>query len=178
MRKSICVRMSIGAAAGAAAALAFAVPAGAAVTGGAVSPSTGNPITTAAPGDTVRFAVYCAEKANSATLSTGLPGGKVLGSAQSLPMKAGATPGSFGVDYTIPTTVTPGNYTLSANCSDGTGTPIALTIAPVGKIQTGGGATSTGPDTGLIVTGGALAAVAALGGGAALAKRRRSIAGQ
>lgn len=82
---------------------------------------------TAAPGDSVTFAITCdTPTASSATLF-----GTTLGLTQQIPMNPTTHNGEFAVSVTLPTDISPGTYSPSIDCSDGTARTASLTVTSV-----------------------------------------------
>jgi hypothetical protein len=132
----------------------------------------------AAPGAQVTFSIVCGAGTSSATLF-----GTTLGLSEQIPMQASTHQGVFVTTVTLPSSITPGSYAPSLDCSNGlAGTgglvvnalpspPATPTAVPSGAPLTGGGSTST-------AVGGPLSAVGigllGLGGlGVVVAIRRR-----
>jgi hypothetical protein len=165
--------------AGAALALAgIATFAGAATPALASGPQIDVTPSTAVPGTQVTFSIVCGPGAGSATLF-----GTTLGLSQQIPMQAATHEGVFVTTVLLPSSISPGTYAPSIDCSNGwSGTatlqvnplptqPATPPAVPSGAPLTGGGSTST-------ATGGPLSAVGigllGLGGlGAVIAVRRR-----
>jgi len=167
LRFSIISSVALGAGACAA---ATSVPALAAVTGpptvAAVNPSS------TTPGTKVTFAVSCSSTtATSATLF-----GTTLGLPEQIPMQAGAASGDFLITVMLPSSIQPGTYHPSIDCSDGTSATATLQVTALpaqGGAQTGDGTTSTSQtNSGLAAAGLVLIGVGAVAAG--IAVRRRS----
>ena len=79
--------------------------------------------------------------------------------------------GSFAIDYTVPTSTTPGTYPVGLRCGDGNvGVEASLTVVPSGGPATGaGGAAKTSSSVWT-----AMGAVCLLLAGLAIAARRRA----
>jgi len=161
----------LGSAAAGAGILVAAVPAQAAATnppgGGAtasVDPST------ATPGSSVTFQVFCASlDTASATLF-----GETLGLPEQIPMDKESGAGVFSATITLPNHIRPGTYTPDMDCSDGSSATATLTVTAIprpGGVQTGDGTTSTATNTGLATGGLALAGVGVLTGSIGLRRR-------
>jgi hypothetical protein len=124
-----------------------------------------------APGTRTTFDVYCGQDAISATLF-----GVTLGVANLILMHS--TPngmhGEFSVTVTLPTSIAPGTYHPSVDCSNGAAGTFAFAVNPVPlrAPETGDGATATETDTPLVPVGYSLIALGALAG--VLALRRRA----
>lgn len=139
---------------------ALALAAGPAYADGAgnVSPDT------VAPGGSVTFSTVCAEGVTSADVA-----GTTLGLYARIPMDAGQSPGAFEVSVTIPSSTSPGGYSVSIDCADGSSSVVALVVSPSGTnsggggVATGGGATARGLNTGLLGAGAGLVLIATIG---------------
>ncbi len=94
----------------------------------------------AAPGTSVTFAITCGSSASSATLF-----GTTLGLAEHIPMQASTHAGEFVATVSLPTSISPGTYTPSIDCSNGVSGTATLVVnaVPGGAPVTGDGATST-----------------------------------
>jgi hypothetical protein len=100
----------------------------------------------AAPGTSVTFAVTCGPDATSATLF-----GTTIGLAEQIPMQGSTLAGEFVTIVSLPTSIIPGTYTPSIDCSNGVSGLATLTVnavagTPTGAPVTGDGATSTTVD--------------------------------
>lgn len=73
---------------------------------------------------------------------------------------------------TIPSSTKPGTYAVNVLCLDKTEGTTNLTVTPAGRPPTGDGGASSGPDMTLIGGGVGLIALAVLGGGLMLMRRR------
>jgi hypothetical protein len=129
---------------------------------------------TAAPGARVTFAITCGTNATSATLF-----GTTLGLPERIPMDPGTHAGEFVVTVTLPASISPGGYSPSIDCSDGTSGTASLTVnpapIPTGAPVTGDGTTSSATGGPFTTAGLALLAVGGLAVGAgAIRKRRRA----
>jgi MYXO-CTERM domain-containing protein len=128
-----------------------------------------------APGTRTTFDVDCGPGAFSATLF-----GVTLGTASLILMHSapGGMSGEFTVTVTLPTSIRPGSYHPSVDCSNGAagGFAFAVNPVPLQAPETGDGATSTQTDTPLVPVGYGLAGLGALALAAVLALRRRSTA--
>jgi hypothetical protein len=79
---------------------------------------------TVAPGGSVTFAITCnAPTASSATLF-----GTTLGLSQQIPMNPTTHNGEFAVTVTLPANISPGHYSPSIDCTDGTARTASLTV--------------------------------------------------
>jgi MYXO-CTERM domain-containing protein len=132
----------------------------------------------ATPGTQVTFSIVCGAGTGSATLF-----GTTLGLSEQIPMQASTHQGVFVTTVILPSSISPGSYAPSLDCSNGVsgtgalqvnalpGQPTTPAAVPGGAPLTGGGSTST-------AMGGPLSAVGigllGLGGlGAVVAVRRR-----
>jgi hypothetical protein len=132
----------------------------------------------AAPGTSVTFAITCGSGASSATLF-----GTTLGMSEQIPMRGSTHSGEFVTTVDLPTSISPGSYSPSIDCSNGVSGTAALTVNPVpgpqpsGPPMTGDGSTSSvmgGPFT---TAGLALLAVGGLAVGVGVIRKRRAGAG-
>jgi hypothetical protein len=102
-----------------------------------------------APGTRTTFNVNCGPGAFSATLF-----GVTLGMANLILMHSapGGMAGEFTVTVTLPTSIRPGRYHPSVDCSNGAAGAFAFAVNPVPlqAPETGDGATSTQTDTSLM----------------------------
>jgi hypothetical protein len=132
-----------------------------------------------APGTRTTFDVDCGPGAVSATLF-----GVTLGTANLILMHSapGGMAGEFTVTVTLPTSIRPGTYHPSVDCSNGAAGVFAFAVNPVPlqAPETGDGATSTQTVTTLVPVGYGLIGLGALGLALAglLALRRRATARQ
>jgi len=126
-----------------------------------------------APGTRTTFDVYCGQGAFSATLF-----GVTLGMADLILMHStpGGMAGEFSVTLTLPTSISPGSYHPSVDCSNGAADSFQFSVNPVPAQppETGDGTTATQTDTPLVPVGYSLIGLGALAG--ALALRRRAAA--
>jgi hypothetical protein len=164
MRRTIVRATSVaglGSAAGLGLATALLLAPGAALADATVS------ATTTPPGGPTTIAVGCGADATSASVS-----GTSWGGPSQIPLETypAGGPGAFRSTVSVPASVTPGSYEVSATCSDGEGGIGTLVVSPAGAPQGGGGSTSEGPNAALLAGG---AAVAVLAGAGAVALRRR-----
>jgi hypothetical protein len=127
---------------------------------------------TAAPGARVTFAITCGTNATSATLF-----GTTLGLPEHITMDPGTHAGEFVVTVTLPTSISPGGYSPSIDCSDGTSGTASLTVnpapIPTGAPVTGDGTTSSATGGPFTTAGLALLAVGGLAVGAGVIRKRR-----
>jgi hypothetical protein len=128
---------------------------------------------TASPGESVTFAITCdTTTATSATLT-----GTTLGLPEHIPMDPGTHAGEFVVTVTLPTSISPGGYSPSVDCSDGTSGTASLTVnpaaIPTGAPVTGDGTTSSATGGPFTTAGLALLAVGGLAVGAGIIRKRR-----
>jgi hypothetical protein len=131
-----------------------------------VSPST------ATPGESVTFAITCGSGASTATLF-----GTTLGLSPQIPMDPGTHAGEFVTTVQLPTSISPGNYSPSIDCSDGTSGTASLTVnpapIPTGAPVTGDGTTSSATGGPFTTAGLVLLAVGGLVVGAGVIRKRR-----
>jgi hypothetical protein len=127
---------------------------------------------TAAPGARVTFAITCGTNATSATLF-----GTTLGLPERIPMDPGTHAGEFVTIVQLPTSISPGGYSPSIDCSDGTSGTASLTVnpapIPTGAPVTGDGTTSSATGGPFTTAGLALLAVGGLAVGAGVIRKRR-----
>jgi hypothetical protein len=129
---------------------------------------------TAAPGASVTFAITCdtAVAGESATLT-----GTTLGLPEQIPMDPGTHAGEFVTVVQLPTSISPGGYSPSIDCSDGTSGTASLTVnpapIPTGAPVTGDGTTSSATGGPFTTAGLALLAVGGLAVGAGVIRKRR-----
>ena len=127
---------------------------------------------TAAPGARVTFAITCGTNATSATLF-----GTTLGLPERIPMDPGTHAGEFVVAVTLPASISPGGYSPSVDCSDGTSGTASLTVnpaaIPTGAPVTGDGTTSSATGGPFTTAGLALLVVGGLAVGAGVIRKRR-----
>jgi hypothetical protein len=132
---------------------------------GSVDPSS------ATPGSSVTFQVFCASlDTASATFF-----GTTLGLPEQIPMDKESVAGTFSATVTLPRSIQPGTYTPDMDCSDGSSATATLTVTAIprpGGAQTGDGTTSTETNSGLAAGGLALAGIGACVAGVALLRRR------
>jgi hypothetical protein len=121
--------------------------------------------------------VNCGPGAFSATLF-----GVTLGMASLILMHSApdGMSGEFTVTVTLPTSIRPGSYHPSVDCSNGAAGVFAFAVNPVPlqAPETGDGATSTQTVTSLVPVGYGLIGLGALALAAVLALRRRATARQ
>jgi len=129
----------------------------------------------AAPGASVTFAIYCGAGASSATLF-----GTTLGLAEQIPMEASTHTGEFVTTVNLPSSIIPGYYSPSVDCSpNGTSGTASLTVnpapgpQPTGPPMTGDGATSSVTGGPFTTAGLALLALGGLAVGVGIIRRRR-----
>jgi hypothetical protein len=129
----------------------------------------------AAPGAGVTFAIYCGTGATSATLF-----GTTLGLAEQIPMEASTHAGEFVTTVHLPSSIIPGYYSPSIDCSpNGTSGTASLTVnpapgpQPTGPPMTGDGATSSVTGGPFTTAGLALLALGGLAVGVGIIRRRR-----
>jgi hypothetical protein len=138
-------------------------PAGGGATG-SVDPSS------ATPGSSVTFQVFCASlDTASATLF-----GTTLGLPEQIPMDKESGAGVFSATVTLPRSIRPGTYAPDMDCSDGSSATATLMVTALprpGGVPTGDGTTSTQTNTGLATGGLALAGVGVLTGTVGLRRR-------
>lgn len=92
----------------------------------AQGPSVGVTPSSATPGESVAFSVTCdTPNATSATLY-----GTTLGLSARIPMDPTTGAGQFDVTVTLPGDISPGTYSPSIDCSDGTARTASLTVNP------------------------------------------------
>ena len=151
----------------AAAVLAFTQPAFAQGPVVDVTPST------AAPGARVTFAITC----NPSTSTGATLFGTELGLQEHIPMDPGTHAGEFVTTVQLPTSISPGGYSPSIDCSDGTSGTASLTVnpapIPTGAPVTGDGTTSSATGGPFTTAGLALLAVGGLAVGAGVIRKRR-----
>jgi hypothetical protein len=151
---------------------------------------------TATPGASVTFTVSCGSTATSATLF-----GTTLGLHQQIPMQPSTHAGEFATTVDLPTSITPGTYTPSIDCSNGSSGTATLVVAspsaspsspppthtatptptpsasrsatPSGAPATGDGATSTMLGGPFAVAGLGLVGLGGVAGVIAFGRRRR-----
>lgn len=146
------------------------------------TPTPVNPVidvtpSTAAPGTSVTFAITCGSGATSATLF-----GTTLGLSEHIPMDPSTHAGEFVTTVDLPTSISPGVYSPSIDCDNGTSGTASLTVNPLpgpqptGPPMTGDGTASSamgGPFTtaglSLLAAGGLAVAVAGV-----IRRRRRT----
>jgi hypothetical protein len=134
---------------------------------GSVNPST------ATPGTSVGFQVFCASLDTASATLSGTP----LGLPEQIPMDKESGAGVFGATVTLPSTIRPGTYVVDMDCSDGSSATATLTVTALprpGGVPTGDGTTSTQTNTGL-ATGGLVLAGAGVVIGVAALRRRYSL---
>ena len=123
-----------------------------------------------APGTRTTFDVHCGPNAFSATLF-----GVTLGMANLILMHStqGGMSGEFSLTVTLPTSIAPGTYHPSVDCSNGAADVFDLSVNPVPQQppETGDGATATQTDTPLVPIGYGLMTLGVLAGGVALRRR-------
>lgn len=123
-----------------------------------------------APGTATTFDVYCGPHAFSATLF-----GVTLGMANLILMHGapGGMAGEFSVTLTLPTSINPGTYHPSVDCSNGKAGAFEFSVNPVPlqPAETGDGTTATQTDTPLVQVGYGLIGLGVLAGGVALRRR-------
>jgi hypothetical protein len=112
--------------AGAATVAAFALPAFT-VPAFAQGPVVDVTPSVAKPGESVTFAITC----DTTTASSAALFGTTLGLNQQIPMDPTTHSGEFVVTVSLPTSISPGNYSPSIDCSDGTARTASLTVNPV-----------------------------------------------
>jgi hypothetical protein len=147
---------------------------------------------TAKPGASVTFTVSCGSSATSATLF-----GTTIGLSQQIPMLPTAHAGDFTAAVDLPTSIAPGTYRPSIDCSNGASGTATLVVAspssppasptathtatpsphppatPSGAPETGGGATSTTMGGPFEVAGLGLLGLGGVAGVIAFGRRRR-----
>jgi hypothetical protein len=143
---------------------------------------------TAEPGAIVTFAVTCGSSATSATLF-----GATLGLSEQIPMQPSAEAGEFATAVDLPTSISPGTYKPSIDCSNGSSggatlfvnsvsspsaspsasPPASPSAPPSGAPETGDGATSTTMGGPFEAAGLGLLGLGALAGAVAFGRRRR-----
>ena len=130
-----------------------------------VSPST------ATPGSSVTFQVFC----ESLDASSAMLFGTTLGLPEQIPMnKESGNDGTFNATVTLPSSIQPGTFKPDMDCSDGSSATATLKVTALpspGGAQTGDGTTSTTTSTGLAAGGLALVAGGLVAGGIALRRR-------
>jgi hypothetical protein len=130
----------------------------------------------ATPGTSVTFAITCGSGATSATLF-----GTTLGLPEHIPMDESTHAGEFVTTVELPTTISPGNYSPSVDCSNGVSGTAGFTVnpgpVPSGAPLTGDGTTSSATGGPFTKAGLGLLAVGALVVGAAITRIRRRRAG-
>jgi len=123
-----------------------------------------------APGTRTTFDVYCGPHAFSATLF-----GVTLGMANLILMHStpGGMSGEFSLTVTLPTSIAPGTYHPSVDCSNGAADTFEFSVSPVPQQppETGDGATATQTGTPLVPIGYGLMTLGVLAGGVALRRR-------
>lgn len=123
-----------------------------------------------APGTATTFDVYCGPHAFSATLF-----GVTLGTANLILMHGapGGMAGEFSVTVTLPTSISPGTYHPSVDCSNGKAGAFEFSVNPVPlePAETGDGTTATQTGTPLVQIGYGLIGLGVLAGGVALRRR-------
>jgi hypothetical protein len=123
-----------------------------------------------APGTRTTFDVYCGPHAFSATLF-----GVTLGLANLVLMHSapGGMAGEFSVTVTLPTSITPGTYRPSVDCSNGAAGAFEFSVNPVPlrPAETGDGTTATRIGSPLVQVGYGLMLAGVLAGGVALRRR-------
>jgi len=124
----------------------------------AAATTTGVTPSTAAPGSAVTFSILCGPSASSATLF-----GTVLGLPEHIPMtRNNPTTGEWAVTVTLPSTLLPGTYMPSLDCSNGQAGTATLVVTPSGAPVTGDGTTATATGGALTIAGVALAGLGGL----------------
>jgi hypothetical protein len=158
----------------------------------ASGPATGVTPSTATPGASVTFTVTCGSSASSATLF-----GTTLGLSEQIPMQPSTHAGEFATTVHLPTSIRPGTYKPSIDCSNGSSGTATLVVAspsspsatpsvthsvtpsatpsgtPSGAPATGDGATSTTMGGPFEAAGLGLLGLGGLAGVIAFGRRRR-----
>ncbi|MGH3246789.1 MAG: hypothetical protein ACRDOI_11335 [Trebonia sp.] len=81
---------------------------------------------TVLPGGSVTFSITC----DTPTAGSAMLFGTTLGLPQHIPMNPTTTPGEFTVRVTLPTGISPGQYSPAIDCSDLTARTASLTVNP------------------------------------------------
>jgi hypothetical protein len=126
---------------------------------------------TATPGTSVTFQVFC----NSLTASSATFVGTTLGLPSQIPMNKELGGGVFSITVTLPGNILPGVFHPDIDCSDGSSATARIKVTPFpsqGGAATGDGTTATQTDNGMAYGGLALIGIGAVAGG--IAVRRRS----
>ena len=132
---------------------------------------------TTTPGASVTFAITCGAGATSATLF-----GTTLGLPEQIPMTESTHAGEFVTTVNLPTSINPGGYSPSVDCSNGVSGTASLTVNPVpgptsepsGPPMTGDGTTSSATGGPFTTAGLGLLAVGALAVGVGIIRKRRA----
>ncbi len=152
--------------------IATAWPAAAAATDSPGGGATGSvDPSSATPGTSVTFQVFCASlDTASATLL-----GETLGLPGQIPMDKESGAGVFSATVTLPRNIRPDTYSVSIDCSDGSSATATLTVTALPRrgvgVPTGDGTTSTETNTGLATAGLALAGAGVMTGLVGLRRR-------